>query len=61
MKWYLCLSWYLAGSIFGLTIAQFMTSDEAQSWKFLIATLVLLGLNLILLLYVVIKDRKWLK
>lgn len=61
MRWEVYLSWYLAGSVLGLTIAQLMVSDEELSGKILFATMILLVLNLVLLLYVVIKDIKWLK
>lgn len=58
MRWEVCLSWYLAGSVLGLTIAQIMVSDDELSGQILFATMILLALNLILLLYVVIKDIK---
>ena len=57
-NWYVYASWYMSGSIFGLTIAQIMIKDEAMSWAILMWTFSILALNLLLLLYVIVRCRR---
>ena len=56
-NWYAYASWYMSGAILGLTIAQFMIKDEAMSWAILMWTFSILALNLLLLLYVIVRCR----
>lgn len=58
MSWEICLSWYLAGAVFGLTIAQFLIKDDVLSWGILTISLGLIVANLCILLWVIIKNRK---
>ena len=56
--WRIYASWFMSGAIFGLTIAQFMVKDEALSWAILIWTFSILALNLLLLLFVIVRCRR---
>lgn len=57
-NWYVYASWYMSGAILGLTIAQIMIKDEAMSWAILMWTFSILALNLLLLLYVIVRCRR---
>ena len=58
MSWEIYLSWYLAGAVFGLTIAQFLIKDDVLSWGILTISLGLVVANLCILLWVITKKRK---
>ena len=55
-----CLSWYLAGAVFGICIASYIVpfTDVTTSYKLLLAETILNCINLVLLIYVIIKSRK---
>lgn len=57
-NWRIYASWFMSGAVFGLTIAQFMIKDEALSWAILIWTFSILALNLLLLLFVIVRCRR---
>lgn len=55
--WELCLSWYLAGAICGLTIAQLLITDEALSLLIMMISMGFLIVNLCILLFVIMRSK----
>lgn len=58
ISWEICLSWYLAGAVFGLTIAQLLIKDDVLSWGILTINLGLVVANLCILLWVITKKGR---